>query len=76
MGVPVPKQKALLKLFSIFGHFPPNKFGVISLKDKTTPKCGILLVECIGFEPTTPALSRRCSKPTELTLQKKSMADS
>ena len=37
MGVPVPKQKALLKLFSIFGHFPPNKFGVTSLKDKTTP---------------------------------------
>ncbi len=27
------------------------------------------LVERIGFEPTTPALSRRCSKPTELTLQ-------
>lgn len=29
----------------------------------------LLSVECIGFEPTTPALSRRCSKPTELTLQ-------
>ncbi len=28
-----------------------------------------LFVECIGFEPTTPALSRRCSKPTELTLR-------
>ena len=28
----------------------------------------LLFVECIGFEPTTPALSRRCSKPAELTL--------
>ena len=27
------------------------------------------LVGCEGVEPTTPALSRRCSKPTELTSQ-------
>ena len=26
-----------------------------------------LSVGCTGFEPVTPALSRRCSKPTELT---------
>jgi hypothetical protein len=36
-GCSCTQAKALLKLFSIFGHFPPNKFGVTSLKDKTTP---------------------------------------
>lgn len=25
------------------------------------------MVGCIGLEPTTPALSRQCSEPTELT---------
>ncbi len=28
---------------------------------------GIFFVGCIGFEPMTPALSRQCSKPAELT---------
>lgn len=28
-----------------------------------------IFVGCTGFEPATPALSRRCSEPTELTTQ-------
>ena len=44
--------------------------SLFSMYKKSTQTCAdfLLGVECIGFEPTTPALSRRCSKPAELTL--------
>jgi hypothetical protein len=35
--------------------------------EKAHPHTHTLFVGCIGFEPMTPALSRRCSKPAELT---------
>gem|GEM_PF-6037498 len=46
------KNESLRKKMPAQGHLP-DPLGI--------------LVGCEGFEPTTPALSRRCSKPTELT---------
>lgn len=51
--------------------------GFMEIADKTIlslVKCDKILwkyVRCTGLEPVTPALSRRCSEPTELTSQKR-----
>ena len=55
--------------FIFLSHYHTRMLCFRKIKNPSAIRMDLVSdVECIGFEPTTPALSRRCSKPTELTL--------